>query len=629
MAESCDRIMQRSSCKVGKVAPLHGGHAEGNALAVWPRCRRAGHQNLRRLQYETSLTKRLRITVSGTRDREILYSEFEPGEALPETYEHIDPAKSKKRRAGVVLHPTSLPGRYGTGEIGNEALKFIDWLVDAGIQVWQVLPLVPPDPKYWSPYSGEDALCGNTLLIPLDGLVHMGLLDAEDVEKAAKEVSRLTKGSDADFDLAQNVKLPLLEKAALALLDTPEFALLRSSCDAFRAKNSWVEESALFHALCNDPELAEFEAWWDWPERIRDRHQGTMKQLREKWSDEIEIFVVLQFLFDTFWSGIKDYAAARGVTIVGDMPIYVGGHSADVWANRNLFQLDRYTGKPALVSGVPPDAFSATGQLWGSPLYDWKANEAEGYSWWIQRMKRAMELYDETRIDHFRAFAGYWAVEAWRDTAMIGQWQKGPGISLFNALRRELGDVPILAEDLGVITADVIQLRDLVDAPGMLVLQFAWGGGPRNTHLPHNARPNSFIYTGTHDNPTTVEWWETQATEEEKRIIHQYCGIDIDSGDIVAAFTKLAFASVSKTAILTMQDVLRLGGEARMNTPGRAEGNWTWRISPSKSAVESATQDSAAHIWTSDAMVDAASELREWVTVTDRLSRMHRKALQE
>ena len=553
------------------------------------------------------------LSSSGKTDK-VLYAEYESGEALPDSYEQIDPAKSKHRRAGIVLHPTSLPGRYGTGEIGNEALKFVDWLVDAGVQVWQVLPLVPPDPLYWSPYSGEDALCGNTLLIPLDGLVHMGLLDSQDADEAAARIA--TEDIDAgsvNFTLAKEIKGPLLRKAALKLLDDPILDDLRSSCDMFRSKNSWVEESALFHALCQDPDLEGCEAWWDWPDKIRDRHTGTLAQLKSKWADEIEIFVVLQFLFDTFWSGVKDYASARGVTIVGDMPIYVGGHSADVWANRKLFQLDQSTGKPALVSGVPPDAFSATGQLWGSPLYDWKANEAEGYSWWIQRMKRAMDLYDETRIDHFRAFAGYWAVEAWRDTAMIGQWQKGPGLSLFNALRRELGDVPILAEDLGVITADVIQLRDMVGAPGMLVLQFAWGGGPRNTHLPHNAHPNSFIYTGTHDNPTTVEWWETQATDEEKQIIHDYCGIDIEKGDIVAAFTKLAFASVSKTAILTMQDVLRLGGEARMNTPGRAEGNWTWRLG-----------SDALNLWESEAMVQSACELREWIRVTDRLSSMHK-----
>mmetsp|Transcript_7732 Transcript_7732/g.15546 ORF Transcript_7732/g.15546 Transcript_7732/m.15546 type:complete len:588 (-) Transcript_7732:630-2393(-) len=538
----------------------------------------------------------------------MLYADYELGEVLPETYENIEPAGSKQRRAGVVLHPTSLPGKYGTGEIGNEALKFIDWLVDAGMQVWQVLPLVPPDPLYWSPYSGEDALCGNTLLIPLEGLVHMGLLEKEDIQQLDRVQ---TVDGNAAFDEAIKIKTPLLVKAAMALLDKPEFEGLRSACDSFRAKNPWVEESALFHALCEDPDLAEYEAWWDWPANVRDRHPRTLANLRALWSDKIEVFVVLQFLFDKFWSGVRDYASARGVTIVGDMPIYVGGHSADVWANRKLFQLDRETGTPSLVSGVPPDAFSSTGQLWGSPLYDWKANEAEGYSWWIQRMKRAMELYDETRIDHFRAFAGYWAVEAWRDTAMVGQWQKGPGLALFNALRRELGEVPILAEDLGVITADVIELRDLVGAPGMLVLQFAWGGGPRNTHLPHNARPNSFIYTGTHDNPTTVEWWETQATDEEKQIIHEYCGIDIAEGDIVAAFTKLAFASVSKTAIITMQDALRLGAEARMNTPGRAEGNWAWRL------------DDSEEVWKSEKLTAAAAELREWVTVTDRLSDLH------
>jgi len=541
----------------------------------------------------------------------ILFSDFEPGDTLPDDYEHIDPAKSKRRRAGVVFHPTSLPGKYASGEIGDEALKFIDWCVDAGFQVWQVLPLVPPDPKYWSPYSGEDALCGNPLLIPLDGLVHMGLLEKEDV----RGLEAPATASSVDFDLAKRQKLPLLVKAASFLLDSDTTEGLRVKTDEFRSRNPWVEESALFSALCNDPELAGLEAWWDWPEALRDRHPGTLKQKRTQWSDEIEVFVVLQFLFDLFWTGVKDYAAARGVTIVGDMPIYVGGHSADVWANRKLFQLDSKTGKPALVSGVPPDAFSATGQLWGSPLYDWKANEVEGYSWWIQRMRRAMELYDETRIDHFRAFAGYWAVEATRETAMIGEWQKGPGMSLFNALRRELGDVPILAEDLGVITADVIQLRDMVDAPGMLVLQFAWGGGPRNTHLPHNARPNSFIYTGTHDNPTTVEWWETQATAEEKEIIRSYCGVDIENGDIVTAFAQLAFASVSKTAILTMQDVLRLGGEARFNTPGRAEGNWTWRLEGDLSG---------------GAELEArAKEMREMIEVSDRLKKIHRRVVAE
>ena len=530
------------------------------------------------------------------------------GEDLPDSYEHIEPAPSKGRRSGIVLHPTSLPGPYGTGEIGAEALRFVDWLVDAGMQVWQVLPLVPPDPVYWSPYSSEDALCGNTLLIPLDGLVHMGLLESTDLPPAMRS------GVQADFCAVQKIKEPLLRKAALKLLDAPEFEGFRTGCDEFRAKNKWIEDSALFHAICHDPEFAEYEAWWDWPEAIRDRHANAMHEMRNKWSEEIDVFIALQFLFDRFWSAVRDYSTARGVTIVGDMPIYVGGQSADVWANRRLFQLNKKTGKPEFVSGVPPDAFSATGQLWGSPLYDWKANEAEGYAWWVQRMRRAMELYDETRIDHFRAFAGYWRVEAWRDTAMVGTWQKGPGMSIFSALQKSLGDVPILAEDLGVITEDVIQLRDQVGAPGMLVLQFAWGGGPRNTHLPHNARPNSFIYCGTHDNPTTLDWWENQATDEEKSIIEKYCGLKQD-GDVVAAFIRLAFASVSKTAILTMQDALRLGPEGRMNTPGKAEGNWSWRI-----GGYGAT---ASDIWNSDVIIDAANELRHMVTVTDRLSDAH------
>lgn len=560
-----------------------------------------------------------KVEARGLGQREVdAYPGVRPGETLPETYEHIDPAKSKDRRAGIVLHPTSLPGSYGSGEIGSEALKFVDWLVDAGVQVWQVLPLVPPDPLYWSPYSGEDALCGNVLLIPLDGLVHMGLLEEGDLPEAMPS-TRI-----AEFELVKTMKEPLLEKAAIRLLDHPDFEGLRSGCDSFRAKNPWIEDSALFAALCEDPELSEYKSWWEWPEPIRDRHPGALKTMKEKWADKIDIFIVLQFLFDRFWTAVRDYATARGVCIVGDMPIYVGGQSSDVWANRKLFQLDQKTGEPKLVSGVPPDAFSATGQLWGSPLYDWKANEAEGYSWWIQRMRRAMELYDETRIDHFRAFAGYWAVEAWRDTAMIGTWQKGPGLGLFKALNNALGQVPILAEDLGVITSDVIQLRDQVGAPGMLVLQFAWGGGPRNTHLPHNANPNTFIYCGTHDNPTTLEWWQTQATKEEKEIIQTYCGLDTSSqdADIVGAFTRLACASVSKTALLTMQDVLRLGAEARMNTPGKAEGNWTWRLGVADDAKNSKPSD----VWNSKAMVAAAEELRSIIFLTDRLSEAHEKS---
>lgn len=264
-------------------------------------------------------------------------------------------------------------------------------------------------------------------------------------------------------------------------------------------------------------------------------------------------------------------------------------------------------------SGVPPDAFSSTGQLWGSPLYDWPAHAAEKYGWWVRRFQRSLDLYDETRVDHFRAFAGYWAVEAWRETAMIGTWKKGPGADLFIALEKAFGKVPILAEDLGVITSDVIALRDAIAAPGMLVLQFAWGGGATNTHLLHNARENSFVYPGTHDNQTTVGWWQHGATPEEKVLIKEYFGMAEEDEDISGAFMRAAFGSVARTAVVTMQDVLRLDDTARMNTPGKAEGNWSWRLEG----------ESADATWVK--LGAAAAELREMLEITDRLSEEHKR----
>jgi 4-alpha-glucanotransferase len=335
----------------------------------------------------------------------------------------------------------------------------------------------------------------------------------------------------------------------------------------------------------------------------------------------VDAFIALQFLFARFWGEVKGYANARGVRLVGDMPIYVGGQSADVWAHRRLFELTA-DGSPAAVSGVPPDAFSATGQLWGSPLYDWPAHRLEGYRWWVRRFARSLALDDETRVDHFRAFAGYWAVEAWRETAMVGTWRKGPGVELFEALEAGLGAVPILAEDLGVITPDVVALRDAIAAPGMLVLQFAWGGGPANTHLLHNARDNCFVYPGTHDNQTTVGWWRAGATPQEKALARSYLGMpppppgagdDDDGDDVAGAFTRGAFASVARTAVVSMQDVLRLGDEARMNVPGRAEGNWSWRLSG----------EDAGAVWAG--LGGAAAELRALAAITDRLSEEHKR----
>lgn len=337
------------------------------------------------------------------------YPEVSVGLDLPPNYDHVGPAPPKHRRAGVVLHPTSLPGPYGCGEIGAEACRFVDWLVDAGMQLWQVLPLVPPEREYWSPYSGLDALCGNTLLIPLDGLVDLALLESSELPSSLTDPTN----SHANFTDVFEIKFPLLNMAAKRLLTDSRFEHLQQEALEFRLANPWVEESALFSVLTSQPTL-EGLAWWDWPVAIRSREPDTINALRLEYRDDIDVFIALQYLFDRFWREVKSYANGRGISIVGDMPIYVGGQSADVWANQKLFELGE-DGAPALVSGVPPDAFSDTGQLWGSPLYDWNAHAADGYKWWIQRFQRSLDVYDETRVDHFRAFAGYWAVESWRE----------------------------------------------------------------------------------------------------------------------------------------------------------------------------------------------------------------------
>uniref|UniRef100_A0A383V4Y2 4-alpha-glucanotransferase n=1 Tax=Tetradesmus obliquus TaxID=3088 RepID=A0A383V4Y2_TETOB len=474
----------------------------------------------------------------------------------------------KGRRAGVILHPTSLPGPYGIGELGQEAFRFIDWLQDAGMQCWQVLPLVPPDPEYYSPYSGLDTNCGNPLLIDLEALITEGLLQEADRPP-------LMPDGDVQFAAVAAAKQPLLQKAARTLLTSPKFAALRQLMAQFRAANSWIEDSALFDALRQTDDLAGKD-WWEWPDPLRFRKASALKEAHKQYQQQVDEFVAVQFLFDRQWRAVKVYANAKGIKIIGDMPIYVGGQSADVWANRHLFELNEESCAPDNVSGVPPDAFSATGQLWGSPLYRWEAHEAEGYKWWAHRMARALQLYDETRIDHFRAFAGYWSIVATEETAMNGSWCVGPGIGLFQALTAQLGAVPILAEDLGVITTDVVQLREQIGAPGMVVLQFAWGGGTNNVHLPHMHYENSFCYPGTHDNETAVGWLAGSANAQDKKYLKAYLGSD--GKDIAWDFIRAAMASVSNTSIIMMQDIMRLDNSARMNTPGKAAGNWAWRV---------------------------------------------------
>ncbi|KAK6924152.1 Glycoside hydrolase, family 77 [Dillenia turbinata] len=498
------------------------------------------------------------------------------GEDLPINYGEWFPKSDpiNRRRAGILLHPTSLPGPFGIGDLGEQAFRFLDWLHDSGCSVWQVLPLVPPGRKAneeGSPYSGQDANCGNTLLISLEELVRDGLL-------AKEELPEPLEADRVDFSKVAEVKDPLVAKAAERLLLSD--GELRAQLEEFRADpdiSSWLEDAAYFAAIDNSIESF---SWYDWPEPLKNRHLATLEEIYQRKKKFINVFIAEQFLFQRQWQKVRNYAQTKGIKIMGDMPIYVGYHSADVWANKKQFLLNK-KGFPLLVSGVPPDAFSETGQLWDSPLYNWKAMERVGYSWWIRRIRRALNLYDEFRIDHFRGFAGFWAVPSESKIAMFGSWKAGPRISLFDAIFRAVGNLNIIAEDLGVITEDVVQLRRSIGAPGMAVLQFGFGSDAGNPHLPHNHEYNQVVYTGTHDNDTVRGWWDNLKDEERSNVL-KYLSIT-EEDDISWMLIRAAFSSVARTSIVPMQDILGLGSSARMNIPATQFGNWSWRIPSSVS----------------------------------------------
>ncbi|WCJ31774.1 4-alpha-glucanotransferase chloroplastic/amyloplastic [Euphorbia peplus] len=493
------------------------------------------------------------------------------GDNLPADYEHWlpKPDPSSRRRAGILLHPSSFPGPYGIGDLGDHAFRFIDWLHQAGCSVWQVLPLVPPGRKAnedGSPYAGQDANCGNTLLISLDELVKDGLLTKNDLPDPIVS-------DRVNFSAVAELKDPLIAKAAKRLILSD--GELKSQFEDFSKDPnvlSWLEDAAYFAAIDGSSNTS---SWYDWPESLKDRHLAALEEIYQSKKDFMEIFMAQQFLFQRQWQKVRSYARAKGISIMGDMPIYVGYHSADVWANKKQFLLNR-NGFPLLVSGVPPDAFSETGQLWGSPLYDWKAMEKDGYSWWIRRLRRAQDLYDEFRIDHFRGFAGYWAVPSDAKVAMDGNWKAGPGKSLFEAMSRAVGKIGIIAEDLGVITEDVVQLRKSIGAPGMAVLQFGFGSDANNPHLPHNHEVNQVVYTGTHDNDTIRGWWDVLEPWEKSNVL-KYLSIS-EENDVSWALIQVAVSSVAQTAVVPLQDILGLGSCARMNIPATQLGNWSWRI---------------------------------------------------
>ncbi|MDQ3512942.1 MAG: 4-alpha-glucanotransferase [Chloroflexota bacterium] len=469
------------------------------------------------------------------------------------------------RVSGVLAHPTSLPGPHGIGDLGPAAFRFVDWLSRGSQRRWQVMPLGPTGFGD-SPYASPSAFAGNPLLISLGWLAGDGLLDESDLREAPEFPEY-----EVEFERVQRYKYPLLRRA-FDRFRSGAAADQRPAFDAFRlAESAWLDDYALFVAV---KQAHGGVAWTDWEEPIRRHDPKALAEWRERLADEVRYQQFEQFQFRRQWTELKRYANEHDVRIIGDIPIFAAHDSADVWANRDIFQLEE-SGIPAVVAGVPPDPFSATGQLWGNPVYDWAANETTGYAWWVARVRAMLETVDIIRIDHFRAFAAAWVVRNGQVTAEGGHWEAGPGVEIFRTIAREVGATPFVIEDLGVITPDVIALRDELGFPGMKVLQFAFEDDPANPYLPHNYGASDVVYTGTHDNQTTVGWFATRS-ESERNAVTRYLGRD--GQDIAWDLIRLALGSVAETAIVALQDVMRLGDEARMNVPGRPTGNWGWRF---------------------------------------------------
>lgn len=479
------------------------------------------------------------------------------------------------RSSGILLHPTSLPGRFGIGDLGDEAYAFVDFLAASGQRLWQVLPLGPTGYGD-SPYQCFSAFAGNTLLISPQRLVDAHLLAADDLARVpAFSQERV------DFDGVIKFKNALLVKAFERFKETAS-TQLRSEFQAFSQQEaSWLDDYALFRALKDANGGA---MWNEWERPLARRDGEALERARLESHDAIEAQKFYQYLFFKQWSALRAYAHERGITIVGDIPIFVSYDSADVWTHPSLFKLDERFA-PRVVAGVPPDYFSATGQLWGNPIYDWERMRDDGFRWWVERMRATLGMFDIIRLDHFRGFVACWEIPGGDRTAERGQWVDVPGRELFDVIKQALGDLPIIAEDLGVITPEVERLRDDFGLPGMRILQFAFGGDPHNRDLPHNYLHNVVVYTGTHDNDTTVGWFNSHAKEgstrdadeikRERRFCLKY--LDTNGEEIHWDFIRAALSSVADLAIIPLQDVLGLGTQARMNLPASTNGNWNWR----------------------------------------------------
>ncbi|NNJ13258.1 4-alpha-glucanotransferase [Chloroflexales bacterium ZM16-3] len=473
------------------------------------------------------------------------------------------------RSSGILLHPTSLPGPWGIGDLGASAYHFVDFLAAAGQRLWQVLPLGPTGYGD-SPYQCFSAFAGNPLLVSLDELIERGLLGQAEVEAAALAAGDLG-GDHVDYGRVIGFKLGLL-RASYARLQSGTAPDMAAAFETFCAEQAgWLHDYALFMAL---KDMHGGASWSTWAPELRSRKAAAMRKVQQDLAEPIMVQKYLQFLFFSQWLPLKAYANERDIRIIGDAPIFVAYDSADVWANPRLFYLDDQ-GLPTVVAGVPPDYFSATGQLWGNPLYRWDRMAKDGYAWWVARLRQTLLIVDILRLDHFRGFEAYWEVPAAEKTAIKGTWVKGPGAAIFARLREALGELPIIAEDLGMITPEVHALREQFGFPGMKVLQFAFGDDSSNAYLPHNYAPGYVVYSGTHDNNTTLGWFQ-DISEEEREATRLYLGRD--GSDIAWDIFRLALMSVADISVVPLQDILRLGRVARMNTPGRPDGNWCWRF---------------------------------------------------
>jgi len=476
----------------------------------------------------------------------------------------------QRRAAGVLLHITSLPGPHGCGDFGPAARHFVDWLAAAGQSVWQLLPVHPVGPGH-SPYQSVSAFAGCALMVALEPLVERGWLAAAAPPPFAAH--------GVEWERVVGWRLQRLREAAAGFAARATAAERAAHAQWCEREAGWLDDYVLFKAIDAAHRRRGGEGgWWRWEAPLAAREPAALAQAARALADELAFWRFVQWCFDTQWAALHAYARERGVAVMGDLPIFVAHHSADCWARPDLYELDAAC-EPTVVAGVPPDYFSPTGQRWGNPLYRWERMAADGYAWWTARVRRALALADLFRIDHFRGFAGCWAIPAAHPTAVEGRWVPGPGAALFDALEAALGRLPIVAEDLGLITPDVVALRERFGFPGMKVLQFAFGGDADNPFLPHHHPRAAVVYSGTHDNDTSLGWWRG-ASAHERAYAAAYLGLapEADDARVPWALVRAAHTSAAGLAIVPLQDLLGLDGKHRMNRPGTAEGNWGWRF---------------------------------------------------